>query len=97
MGYIKYGIFSRVGPFVNDFHSIRNLISYTLFYAQIDHMNPQKESSIAHFAIFAENGIFFFTTTVQSLTSRKRQVLALWRYIHQNIPPYANWRKCDLH
>ena len=52
-----------------------------LFDALIEHTNLLKWSLIAHFAIYAKDSLFWLgtdVTTVQSVTLREHEVLALW-------------------
>ena len=72
-------------------------ISYTLFHVLNTPFHKKNKSLIAHFAIVAKDGISdlaLWRHHSWSVTSREREVLALWRdirrlFLHAQIGPKA--------
>ena len=58
------------------------LISYTLFYI-LNTPFRYKQSSIAHFAIVAMDGVFWLNIVTSSQLICEREALALWRHFRR--------------
>ena len=80
MGYREYRFFCHEwGDSAMIFTSLSSYF-YTLFYALTEHTSPRKQSSIAYFAIFAKDGLFWLSIVASSQFNLFRPANA--RYWH---------------